>query len=115
MVGTEPLLLTSVTGNHTRSRQRKLGLQERFKAGITDGLIRHWVGVEDPDDLLEDLKQAPASDPAYCVVPGATLPALPQTDIGKYARAHSTEESEDRGAELARERPLSLADQQHDS
>ncbi len=30
----------------------------RAKAGITDGLIRLSVGLEDPDDLIADLDQA---------------------------------------------------------
>jgi methionine-gamma-lyase len=32
--------------------------EERLRAGISDGLIRVAVGVEDPEDLLEDLEQA---------------------------------------------------------
>jgi len=31
---------------------------ERLKAGITDGLVRYSVGIEDPDDLIADLEQA---------------------------------------------------------
>ncbi len=31
---------------------------ERDKAGVTDNLLRLSVGVEDIEDLLEDLKQA---------------------------------------------------------
>jgi cystathionine beta-lyase/cystathionine gamma-synthase len=30
----------------------------RIKSGITDGLIRFSVGIEDKDDLLHDLLQA---------------------------------------------------------
>jgi methionine-gamma-lyase len=30
----------------------------RMKAGITDGLIRFSVGLEDPRDLIADLEQA---------------------------------------------------------
>ena len=29
--------------------------QERLAAGITDGLIRLSVGIEDPDDIIADL------------------------------------------------------------
>lgn len=29
-----------------------------MKAGITDGLIRISVGLEDPEDIIADLKQA---------------------------------------------------------
>lgn len=32
--------------------------EERIKNGLTDGLIRLSVGIEDADDLIEDLKQA---------------------------------------------------------
>ena len=32
--------------------------QERRAAGITDGLVRYSVGIEDLDDLLDDLRQA---------------------------------------------------------
>jgi methionine-gamma-lyase len=32
--------------------------QEREKAGISDGLVRYAVGIEDPDDLIRDLEQA---------------------------------------------------------
>lgn len=32
--------------------------EERLEAGITDGLVRFSVGIEDPDDLVEDLRQA---------------------------------------------------------
>jgi cystathionine beta-lyase/cystathionine gamma-synthase len=31
---------------------------ERLRAGISDGLIRLSVGIEDPDELSEDLGQA---------------------------------------------------------
>jgi methionine-gamma-lyase len=32
--------------------------EERLKAGITDGLIRLSVGLEDPKDIIADLDQA---------------------------------------------------------
>jgi methionine-gamma-lyase len=32
--------------------------EERNEAGITDGLVRYSVGIEEPEDLLEDLRQA---------------------------------------------------------
>lgn len=32
--------------------------EERLKVGLTDGLIRLSVGIEDADDLIEDLQQA---------------------------------------------------------
>jgi len=35
----------------------KMTPAERLKAGITDGLVRYAVGIEDPEDLIEDLRQ----------------------------------------------------------
>jgi methionine-gamma-lyase len=32
--------------------------EERLKAGVTDGLVRMSVGIENVDDLVEDLGQA---------------------------------------------------------
>ena len=32
--------------------------EERIKNGLSDGLIRLSIGIEDADDLVEDLKQA---------------------------------------------------------
>jgi O-succinylhomoserine sulfhydrylase len=37
---------------------RRLGEEGRLAVGITDGIVRLSVGLEDPDDLLEDLEQA---------------------------------------------------------
>jgi methionine-gamma-lyase len=31
--------------------------EERLKAGISDGLIRLSVGLEDPEDIIRDLEQ----------------------------------------------------------
>jgi cystathionine beta-lyase/cystathionine gamma-synthase len=31
---------------------------DRMAAGITDGLVRYSVGIEDVDDLIADLEQA---------------------------------------------------------
>jgi methionine-gamma-lyase len=36
----------------------ELPAEERLKAGITDGLVRYSIGIEDPDDLLRDREQA---------------------------------------------------------
>jgi len=33
-------------------------LEQREAAGITDGLVRLSVGLEDPDDIIADLEQA---------------------------------------------------------
>ena len=36
----------------------RVGAEERARLGITDGVIRLSVGLEDPADLIEDLAQA---------------------------------------------------------
>jgi methionine-gamma-lyase len=37
---------------------RMLNFEERLKRGITDGLVRLSVGIEDPEDLWADIEQA---------------------------------------------------------
>jgi len=39
----------------------RIGAEERAKLGITDGVIRVSIGLEDPDDLKDDLAQALAA------------------------------------------------------
>ena len=36
----------------------KMAPAERLKAGISEGLVRYSVGIEEPEDLIEDLRQA---------------------------------------------------------
>ena len=48
----------------------RIGAEERAKLGITDGVIRVSIGLEDPDDLKDDLAQALAR-----IVPAATARA----------------------------------------
>jgi O-succinylhomoserine sulfhydrylase len=36
----------------------RIGAEERARLGITDGVIRISIGLEDPDDLKDDLAQA---------------------------------------------------------
>ena len=36
----------------------RIGPEEREKLGITDGVIRLSIGLEDPEDLKDDLAQA---------------------------------------------------------
>ncbi|MBU6425357.1 MAG: PLP-dependent transferase, partial [Rhodospirillales bacterium] len=50
---TKSLATHPATTTHMR-----IGAEERAKLGITDGTIRLSVGLEDVDDLLEDLTQA---------------------------------------------------------
>ena len=51
--GVETLISHPATMTHAA-----LGAEGRAKIGITDGLVRISVGIEDVDDLLEDLDQA---------------------------------------------------------
>lgn len=51
--GTETLITQPATTSHYR-----VAREERLKAGITDGLIRLSVGIEDPEDIIADLEQA---------------------------------------------------------
>jgi cystathionine beta-lyase/cystathionine gamma-synthase len=37
---------------------RNIGAEARAAMGITDGMLRLSVGLEEPDDLLADLAQA---------------------------------------------------------
>ena len=39
----------------------RIGAEERAKLGITDGVIRLSVGLEDPEDLKDDLAQSLAA------------------------------------------------------
>jgi len=48
----------------------RIGAEERAKLGITDGVIRVSIGLEDPEDLKDDLAQALAT-----LVPAATARA----------------------------------------
>ena len=40
-----------------------MGTEGRRNAGISDGLVRYSVGIEDAVDLIDDLRQALAADP----------------------------------------------------
>ncbi len=51
--GVETILQHSASMTHAA-----ISREERLKAGITDGLIRLSVGIEDADDLIADLRQA---------------------------------------------------------
>ncbi len=42
----------------SRTSHRKMSRGQRERAGISDGLVRVSVGVEDFEDLLEDFTQA---------------------------------------------------------
>ena len=51
--GTETILSYPPKMSHA-----ELSEAERAKSGITPGLLRYSVGIEDPDDLIADLQQA---------------------------------------------------------
>jgi len=42
----------------SRTSHRTMTPEERQRAGISDGLVRVSVGIEDADDLREDFTQA---------------------------------------------------------
>jgi O-succinylhomoserine sulfhydrylase len=48
----------SLVTHPSTTTHRRLTPEARAAAGITDGVVRISVGLEDPDDLLEDLDQA---------------------------------------------------------
>jgi O-succinylhomoserine sulfhydrylase len=48
----------SIATHPASSTHCKLSLQERAKVGITDGLIRISIGLENKDDILQDILQA---------------------------------------------------------
>ncbi len=48
----------SLVGIPARMTHGSIPAEERARRGITDNLIRLSVGIEDPDDLIEDLRQA---------------------------------------------------------
>lgn len=51
--GVETLIQHPASMTHS-----KVSKEGKLKAGITDGLVRYSVGIEDVDDLVNDLKQA---------------------------------------------------------
>ncbi|MFX0117342.1 MAG: trans-sulfuration enzyme family protein [Candidatus Hodarchaeota archaeon] len=51
--GTETLATQPVTSSHYA-----ISPEDRQKAGITDQLVRLALGIEDPEDIIEDLEQA---------------------------------------------------------
>ena len=51
--GVETIICSPATSSHS-----KISPAERAELGITDGLLRWSVGIEDGDDLLADIKQA---------------------------------------------------------
>ena len=51
--GVESLIEHPATMSHA-----SMGAEHRLQVGITDGVVRLSVGIEDPDDLIADLAQA---------------------------------------------------------
>ncbi|MCC6601376.1 MAG: PLP-dependent transferase, partial [Crocinitomicaceae bacterium] len=48
----------SLIGHPASMTHASIPPDERRRTGVTDSLLRLSVGVEDEDDLLEDLRQA---------------------------------------------------------
>ena len=48
----------SLAGHPASMTHASIPKEEREKTGVVDSLIRLSVGIEDGDDLVEDLKQA---------------------------------------------------------
>ena len=48
----------SLSGHPASMTHASIPKEEREKTGIVDSLIRLSVGIEDKDDLIEDLRQA---------------------------------------------------------
>ncbi len=48
----------SLVTHPATTTHRRLGEQGRLAVGITDGIVRLSVGLEDPDDLIDDLQRA---------------------------------------------------------
>ncbi|MDT0554435.1 trans-sulfuration enzyme family protein [Patiriisocius hiemis] len=56
LAGVESTILSPAETSHAL-----LSAEERKKQGISDGLLRFSVGIEEPKDLIEDIEQALAS------------------------------------------------------
>ena len=50
--------MTSLAGHPVTQSHASMSKEQREKIGITEGLVRLSVGLENIDDLLEDLAQA---------------------------------------------------------
>ena len=51
--GVHTLVVHAASATHTQ-----LSREERIARGVTDGLVRVSVGIEDPEDLLDDFERA---------------------------------------------------------
>ena len=51
--GVETLICSPVLTSHA-----KISKEERAELGITDGLLRLSVGIEDPEDIIADIENA---------------------------------------------------------
>ena len=48
----------SIICSPSRTSHAEMSKKDREQAGITDGLLRFSTGIEDVDDVIEDLQQA---------------------------------------------------------
>ena len=69
---------------------RNLSLEDRARVGVTDGLVRLSVGLEDPEDLIEDLENALARGQG----PGANVKAPQALDPARAPAAWARDAAE---------------------
>jgi ubiquinone/menaquinone biosynthesis C-methylase UbiE len=68
----------------------RIALTNNWDFGITNGLLRISVGIEDVEDILEDLDQALANDVGFVVlpphrwVPRRTMSSLVEEQVAQY-------------------------------
>ena len=56
--GSERLTATPAICSPCKTSHVKMSANERLKLGISDKLLRLSVGIEDADDLIDDIRQA---------------------------------------------------------
>jgi O-succinylhomoserine sulfhydrylase len=52
------LLVLSIATHPASTTHSKLSLADRLEVGITDGLVRLSIGLENVDDIIEDVRLA---------------------------------------------------------
>ncbi|WP_417567531.1 PLP-dependent transferase [Marinobacter sp.] len=50
--------MESLVSQPSAASHHAIGREEREKRGISDGMLRLSIGLEDPGDLIADLRQA---------------------------------------------------------
>ena len=54
----EPRRTHTLVGHAASTTHRQMDPVARRAAGIADGLVRISVGIEDPEDILDDMERA---------------------------------------------------------